>query len=89
MVEVLPATFASQFTENSIRVNSANSGQPWGNRASQSGGQNSHGLTSEVVALKIQRAVKEGREYVFVPFEARLFLTLEAVAPRLFRRLFK
>jgi len=89
VVEVLPATFASRFAENSIRVNSANSGQPWGNRASQAGSQNSHGLTSEVVALKIQRAVKEGREYVFVLFEARLFLTLEAVAPRLFRRLFK
>lgn len=89
IVEVLPATFASPFAENSIRVTSANSGQPCGDRASRSGGQNSHGLTSKAVASKVFRAVEKGREYVFIPFESRLFLTLEAIAPWLFRRLFK
>lgn len=89
VVEVLPATFASRFAENSIRVNFANSGQSWDIRANKSGGHNSHGLTSEAVASKILRAVEEGREYVFIPLKAMLFLTLEAVAPRLFRRLFK
>jgi short-subunit dehydrogenase len=85
VLEVLASTFASRFANNTIRV-----GGPGHKRETVSTrAGRGRGLTSRAVADKIYEAVQTGREYVFVPFAARLFLALETTAPSAFGRLFK
>lgn len=85
VVEVLAATFASRFANNTIRVGV----QRHRRGAASNAAGCRHGLTSRAVAARIYKAVQNGREYVFVPFAARLFLALETTAPSAFGRLFK
>jgi short-subunit dehydrogenase len=89
VVEVLPATFASRFAANTVRVGADGTKTTGREAAHLSSGQEARGLTSAVVASKVYDAVEAGKDRVFVPFEAKLFLVLETVAPWLFRRLFK
>lgn len=85
VVEAIPATFASDFARNTVAI-ATGPGKP---RAEQSARGTRHGVTSAMVAEKISNAMRRGNRRVYVPFNARLFLSLEAVAPSLFRRLFK
>jgi short-subunit dehydrogenase len=85
VVEAIPATFASGFARNTVKV-AAGQSKPHSERSSQGNG---HGVTSAMVAEKIEDGIRLGRERICVPFNARLFLFLEAVTPALFRRLFK
>ncbi len=85
VVEAIPATFASGFARNTVKV-AAGQSKPHSERSSQGNG---HGVTSAMVAEKIEDGMRRGRERIYVPFNARVFLSLEAVAPALFRKLFK
>ena len=83
VLEVLPATFESSLLEKGSRAE---------------GGQTAAGpartalaarhLSAREVAERIQVAEAAGRERLFIPLEARLFLLLEALLPPIFRRLF-
>ena len=84
VTEILPATFASGFTANIVNVEAGGQTPATGPK----GGQSAHGLTSRIVAAKTCRALEQGRRRLFIPRKAKLFHALEAVAPRLFRRLF-
>jgi short-subunit dehydrogenase len=83
VLEVLPATFESSLFEKGARFEgSAGAAAP--TRVPPA----ARLLSARRVAERIQAAESAGRERLFVPFEARLFLLLEALAPSLFRRLF-
>jgi short-subunit dehydrogenase len=81
VLEVVPATFASSLFEKGIRIDAPGSPPT---RTPPS----ARRLEARAVAERIAAAEAAGRERLFVPGEARLFLWLEALAPPLFRRLF-
>ncbi|UCD53209.1 MAG: SDR family NAD(P)-dependent oxidoreductase [Phycisphaerales bacterium] len=85
VLEAIPATFTSDFARNTVKV-AAGRGEP---RAEQAGQDTRHGVTSAMVAERIESALGRGDKRVYVPFNARLFLSLEALVPALFRRLFQ
>jgi len=85
VVEAIPATFTSEFARNTVKFTTERKGP----HAEHSGLDTRHGVTSAMVAEKIENAIRRGETRVCVPFNARLFLSLEAVAPALFRTLFK
>jgi hypothetical protein len=85
VLEAIPATFASDFAQNTVKVG-ARREKP---RGEQAGPDTRHGVTSAMVADRIENAARRGDRRVCVPFNARLFLSLEALSPALFRKLFK
>jgi len=85
VLEAIPATFASDFAHNTVKVG----GKRDRPRAEPAGQDTRHGVTSAMVAERIESAVRRGDRRVYIPFKAHLFLSLEALAPALFRRLFK
>ena len=84
VLEVLPATFASNFSANIVSVGSSEAHGPHAVQRRQ----RCHGLTSEIVAAEVCRALDRGCRRLFVPHKAHLFYILETVAPALFRRMF-
>jgi short-subunit dehydrogenase len=81
LLEVLPATFASSLLDKGISVDSP------GLREERSAA-TARRLDARAVARRIEAAESSGRERLLIPFEARLFLLLEVLAPPLFRRFF-
>ena len=85
VVDVIPATFSSSLMDkgdgsddNNIVANSS--------RLSSS----SDGLTSETVAMMVKSGVDKKADSIYIPnLKTRLYIMLEALAPKLFKRLFK
>jgi short-subunit dehydrogenase len=82
VLEVLPATFASPLFEKGIRVEPPDSSEEPSAPAART-------LDASAIAERIAHAEASGRERLLIPFEARLFLLLEALMPTLCRRLFR
>jgi short-subunit dehydrogenase len=102
VLEILVASFASDLGKHALRISTENptpTSVPTPNpnplkrtlsvgKASAKRVLQSTGLTAQEVATQIMDAEQQGKEILFIPFKARLFLLLEAGSPRLFKRFF-
>jgi short-subunit dehydrogenase len=77
VLEVIPSTFKSDLNRNS---------QKKGNEATVKSKNNL--LESKEVAERVVKAEKSGKDILFIPFKARLFLLLESLLYPMFRKMF-
>jgi len=88
IIEVLPSTFSSNFSRNSIKIKHEQSPESEKGSPKRRRALTVRQLTSGKVAETIQRAERQGKEIILVPFKSRLFLILNASCPWLFQKLF-
>lgn len=88
VIEVLPSTFSSNFSKNSVRMRHEQNTEFRKGRRKWQTVFTVRQLTCGKVAKAIHRAEKQGKEIVLIPFRSKLFLILDASFPWLFRRLF-
>jgi len=88
VIEVLPSTFSSNFSKNSIRIRHEQSPESSKDNPKHRRTLTVRQLTSRKVAEAIHRAERQGKEIILIPFKSRLFLILNASCPWLFQKLF-
>ncbi|MFB0525762.1 MAG: SDR family NAD(P)-dependent oxidoreductase [Phycisphaerae bacterium] len=89
VIEVLPSTFQSNFSKNTVRIKPEQESGFADSRHKSKKALPVRGLTAQDVAEAIYEAERKGREIVLIPFRSRLFLYLDAIFPWLFQRLFE
>lgn len=84
VIEVIPATFKSGLHNNRISSTTANVNK--GNSVIQSG---KMGLTSKDVSESVYKGIIKHRDRIFIPStKVKAFIALEAIMPKVFRRMF-